>query len=67
MHIVVNGIQVTCKEENLVHFLRTQGVTPVTLGIAVALNETVVPACCWHEHTLKEGDILEIVKPFQGG
>lgn len=37
------------------------------LGIAVALNDTVVPRSQWHSRKPVEGDRLEIITAVQGG
>ncbi len=36
-------------------------------GIAIAVNDVVVPKSRWSEHELREGDHIEIVKAVQGG
>ncbi len=36
-------------------------------GIAVALNDTIVPKSKWSETILKENDRIEIVHAVQGG
>ena len=36
-------------------------------GIAVALNEIVIPKCDWKEQIVQEGDHLTIVRAVQGG
>ena len=36
-------------------------------GIAIAINDVVVPKSRWREHELKEGDRIEIVRATQGG
>ncbi|HZK75961.1 MAG TPA: sulfur carrier protein ThiS [Candidatus Kapabacteria bacterium] len=36
-------------------------------GIAIAINDSVVPKSRWREHALKEGDRIEIVRATQGG
>jgi sulfur carrier protein len=46
-----------------------QGQSPPTKGrgIAVALNDAVVPRARWSETALKQGDRVEIVRPIVGG
>lgn len=36
-------------------------------GIAIAVNDSVVPKSQWPEHKLRDGDRIEIVKAVQGG
>lgn len=37
------------------------------LGIAVAVNHTVIPRGRWSTHTLNEADSVEVVTAVQGG
>ncbi|WP_234313796.1 sulfur carrier protein ThiS [Streptomyces sp. NBRC 109706] len=41
--------------------------TGATAGIAVAVNETVVPRDRWPETTLADGDRVEVLTAVQGG
>ena len=41
--------------------------TPATSGLAVAVNEDVVPRSRWAEQTLAEGDRVEVLTAVQGG
>lgn len=36
-------------------------------GIAIAVNETVVPRTEWKNHALKQEDTILIITPAQGG
>jgi len=36
-------------------------------GIAVAVNDAVIPQPSWHKKTLSEGDTVEIIRAVQGG
>jgi sulfur carrier protein len=47
--------------------LRAQGIDPGARGIAVAINEAIVPCASWAETALTAGDRIEIVKAFAGG
>lgn len=47
--------------------LRLLGVEPEHPGIAVALNETVVPRSRWAQQKLEAGDALEVITATQGG
>jgi sulfur carrier protein len=38
-----------------------------TKGVAVAVNEAVVPRSTWSTHTLREDDRVEILRAAQGG
>jgi sulfur carrier protein len=36
-------------------------------GVAVAVNDDIVPRSCWSEHPLHEGDRVEVLRVAQGG
>lgn len=36
-------------------------------GIAVAVNNEVIPKLHWENHTLKDGDNIVLIKAAQGG
>jgi len=38
-----------------------------TSGIAIAVNETIIPKTLWHTTSLKENDAVLIIKATQGG
>lgn len=38
-----------------------------TDGLAIAVNQTIIPKSSWVEHTLKSGDQVIIIKATQGG
>lgn len=47
--------------------LRRYGIAPDTSGVAVALNEAVVPRDQWPTTAPKTGDRVEIIHAVQGG
>ena len=68
MNITINGEVLTVKEQmKLNEFveLRLNGKEP--RGIAVALNEMIIPKSKWNETALNENDNVEIVHAVQGG
>jgi sulfur carrier protein len=38
-----------------------------TRGVAVAVNDEVVPRSTWDAHTLTNGDRVEVLRAVQGG
>lgn len=36
-------------------------------GVAVAVNNEMVPRCEWNRHIVKDGDDIVILKAFNGG
>ena len=66
MNIKVNGKNVEIKEGATVsEVLASQNITPA--GIAVAVDNTVVPRDKYAITTLSEGQSLLIIKAFYGG
>ena len=43
------------------------GFEPPVRGVAVAVNDAVVPQPGWHKKELNEGDSIEIIRAVQGG
>ena len=66
MNIKVNGKNVEIKEGATVsEVLASRNITPA--GIAVAVDNTVVPRDKYATNTLSEGQSLLIIKAFYGG
>ncbi|MDH4036877.1 MAG: sulfur carrier protein ThiS [Candidatus Krumholzibacteria bacterium] len=68
MRIKLNGTDTDVQPGTaLVALLERFDIKPDTDGIAVAVNETVVPRRAWQTHTLENGDVVEIIRAVQGG
>lgn len=67
MHIMVNGMLTEFTSETLERILQRYGISPSSGGVAVALNEQVIPRHQWHQQTLRLGDRVEIIHAVQGG
>jgi sulfur carrier protein len=65
--IQVNGEATTVACATLAELLASRSLPAKGRGIAVALNETVVPRARWPETRLEPGDRVEIVRPIVGG
>lgn len=68
------GIMITVNGEARSHdgggvdaLLRALGYDPEQPGIAVAVNDEVVPRRAWGERLVRSGDRVEIVSATQGG
>ena len=68
MKIEVNGEEREVRDEarTVIAALAALGVEE-TRGVAVALNDRVVPRSSWAEQPVEEGDRIEIVRAVQGG
>ena len=68
MRITVNGrhTEVGAHVE-LGALLARFDVAPDTRGVAVAVNQSVVPRREWPSRRLTDGDVVEIVRAVQGG
>ncbi|MBS2099920.1 sulfur carrier protein ThiS [Carboxylicivirga linearis] len=67
MTITVNGQEHTFSESNTVLDVLTQLNQHDQGGIAVALNDCVVPKSNWNNSQLSDGDKILIIKASQGG
>ncbi len=67
MDINLNGARCSLPEGSLVDLLAAQSIDPARRGVAIAVNETIVPKSRWQATRLKDGDIVEIVRPHSGG
>lgn len=63
----LNGEVVQSTAATLVELLAEQGVDPAKPGIAVALNDAVVPRTSWPEQRVAAGDRIEVITAMQGG
>ena len=67
MKIVLNGDPVDTAAATVRALLDERGIDAEARGVAVAVNEAVVPRRDWSDRTLGAGDAVVIVKPFRGG
>ncbi len=67
MFITYNGIELEIEAEVSLHdYLHKQGLSEQS-GIAVAVNETVIPKKEWQDCILKPFDSVLVIKATQGG
>ncbi len=67
MNLILNGSSFDFSGTMLVALLEARGIQAGQGGIAVAVNERVVPRSRWGELELQAGDRIEIVKAIAGG
>lgn len=67
IEIKVNGEATAVAAATLAELLASRELPAGGRGIAVALNEAVVPRARWPETRLAPGDRIEIVRPIVGG
>ena len=67
MSISVNGKRHPLVERNLACFLRQMMEGDPPQGVAIAVNDAVVPRSQWSQTEIEQGDRLEIVTAVQGG
>lgn len=65
--ITVNGREVAHLPANLAELVTAEGIDPRARGIALAVNDSVIPRSRWEATSLSPGDRVEIVKVLQGG
>jgi len=66
MKLQVNDKPLSFQGSTLAELLTTQNIHTTT-GVAVAVNEAVVPKGEWQQFELQEADSVLIIKPTQGG
>jgi sulfur carrier protein len=68
IHITVNGQPTELERDAmLVEMLRRLGMAEDTAGVAIAVNDAVVPRSGWTTQRLRDGDVVEIIRAVQGG
>jgi len=67
MHIRLNGEDHRTAAATVHSLLMEQDIDAEMRGVAVALNDSVVPRSAWQITKIGDGDTIEIVKPFRGG
>ena len=66
MNILVNDKDVEFFGINLLELADEQGFKDKT-GVAVAVNESVIPRSEWQNYVLKQNDAVLIITPVRGG
>ena len=67
MDISLNGAPHTFDGASLIELLAAQAIDRTKPGVAIAINEEIVPRAEWATAALKNGDVVEIVRPHSGG
>jgi sulfur carrier protein len=67
MEIKVNNQQQEIKGETSLKAIMDQLLGERQKGIAVAVNDRVVPKCQWGEYFFKDHDQVLVIKATQGG
>ncbi|HEX4505184.1 MAG TPA: sulfur carrier protein ThiS [Alphaproteobacteria bacterium] len=67
MDICLNGAPHRFDGSSLIELLAAQAIDESRKGVAVAINEEIVPRAEWATAVLKSGDTVEIVRPHSGG
>ena len=66
MNIKINGKETALSGQTIQDLLNFCDIKS-TIGIALAINEVVVPKSDWGQTSLKENDSVLIISPTQGG
>ena len=68
MEIIINGQSKEIPEQSSVqHLLSSLFPGPPVKGIAVAINQSVIPGSEWSTHLLHSNDQVMLIKATQGG
>jgi len=63
----INGVERSCRATRLATLVEELGYAGGEVGIAVALNDEVIPRSAWSDQEVRSGDRVEIVGAVQGG
>jgi sulfur carrier protein len=67
MDISLNGAPHHFAGASLIELLAAQAIDHAKPGVAVAINDAIVPRAEWASAALRPGDVVEIVRPHSGG
>ena len=67
MEISINNVKTTVEEATSLATVVATNSGENTKGIAVAVNQSVVPKTEWHSTLLHQNDTIIIIKATQGG
>lgn len=67
MEIFINNQQHTVSENTSLQTLVNAQLGDKQKGVAIAINDTVIPKSNWENHVVKSNDIILIIKATQGG
>jgi sulfur carrier protein len=68
MKVVLNGKELNLEAAlTLEALLQRHDIFANTNGVAVAVNDSVVPRRQWPEVQLRDGDTIEVIHAVQGG
>ena len=67
MEIILNNQTHQVEEKTSIQIALNNWIGEKQKGIAVAVNETIVPKVQWNSYELKHNDKLLVIKATQGG
>jgi sulfur carrier protein len=67
MNIRVNGVPYRTSGATLADLLTEHEIDAARRGVAIAVNDAIVPRGEWRTTKLNSGDVVEIVRPHSGG
>jgi sulfur carrier protein len=65
--LTVNGKPRAYAPQSVAELIAATGIDPSRRGVAVAVNESVLPRAAWVNTKVSPGDKIEIVQPLAGG
>lgn len=65
--LTVNGTMRAYEPQTVEELIAALGMDPLRRGIAVAVNEAVLPRAAWAKTRVSPGDVIEVVQPLAGG
>jgi sulfur carrier protein len=66
MKVIINDTPIELNISTLESALADSGINDMR-GLAVAINDTIIPRKTWDTYILKENDTITIIRATQGG
>ena len=66
MKLIMNDAPIEISGSSLVRALSDSGINDLK-GLAVAVNDTIIPRTSWENFILNENDTITIIRATQGG
>ena len=67
MDILINNQKHTLEKSTTLQAIVNAQLGDKQKGIALAVNDTVIPKAIWENHVIKDNDHILIIKATQGG
>ncbi|MGM9476460.1 sulfur carrier protein ThiS [Pedobacter sp. GSP4] len=67
MEVTINNQPYLLDEASSIELMLAKVSVAETTGLAIAVNQTIIPKSGWSTHPLQQGDQIILIKATQGG